>query len=470
MSMSITSLAVLFADLYADFPGEFASLGLWDVLSQLAQPCIQHELREWCDDPFSDPSGVVRHFQQWSVLLKCIDEARDSEAAACIYSMYDHAIMSDVRRRLLNDWDAVVEAGEGLQLMRCVKLILSSDAFVALCSAVIVPKLTRALLAWQSRVPPTQPHAHRTSEAVVVPLDQWLLPWRNVVGASAFDSLLPDVKTKLNSAIAKLLHQGLLESAASVLLPWVGVLDKKATDDIAARTIAPALAKALQSVRSFAPPSPSLDTLRKVVAFSSVLPGALLDALLLGEFFPKLMASLCETLEISVTGEGGKPTCNASGEHGHSSLRAAAAVYMQFRNTLPLQVMRRRRIYQAMGRCLTVLSRAKEGLTLEGLCWSQEMATYTGALADIRRADAITQEADRQRASRGARMTFKDVIMDIAGRRDLPFYPILGRRENNKQVCQLGMHKVYLDGDVVFLYEGDRFRPVSLQDLFSLEQ
>jgi hypothetical protein len=333
--------------------------------------------------------------------------------------------------------------------MGSVKLVISSDAFGALCKTVLVPKLLRAVSAYSVS-------SHNLH---IGPLHMWLLPWRDVIG-TFFDDLLPEVKHRLAQMLGKLVEKS-ESSALEALQPWVGVMDKKDMDSLVAKCVLPCLASKMRLLRYddevVAGAGSALGPFASILAFAPVVPGALLDALLLGEFFPPFIKHLCAVFS-------------------QSGPKAAGTFYMKWRGCFSEAVVSRRRIYLgfhlAVHALAGLLSDPAESAEAKAAKFLRHpllpLSSYKVALAAIRKDDSAEKAAHEVRSTSSAALTFKDIVGKVAAEHDLPFYPERGpphSKAPNQQVWRLGTTLCCIDKDVLFLLQGGTFRPVPLESL-----
>uniref|UniRef100_A0A6M2CUW4 Uncharacterized protein n=2 Tax=Rhipicephalus TaxID=34630 RepID=A0A6M2CUW4_RHIMP len=67
-----------------------------------------------------------------------------------------------------------------------------------------------------------------------------------------------------------------------------------------------------------------------------------------------------------------------------------------------------------------------------------------------------------------AQMTFKELIEQRAQEKNLLFVPMAHRFQEGKQVYRLGHVMLYLDRNVIFVFNGKTWVPTSLQSLLDM--
>lgn len=294
MSLLSTTMASTSPSLASSWPSErhrvlLASLLLVKLTPYLAR-ASEHQHQHNHNHP--NPPG------RWEEVRPMLESIRPSETHLSVYEQLCRTLVLPRLRSLLQrgGGGSIVEPGPASEvaaesettavLLASWLPILPTSSTMALLEDVLLPMLRRSLEGWDHRQHPS--------------LDRWFRPWLlhvlrhpsipSIIHQTHLDDLLASVRRHLAASLSGHL---LDRSSVELVRPWVPpVLPVVEFDRLLSRTILPALEAHLQTRLIIDPAAQDTGPIDLVLAWSSLIPSALLAHLLRRHLFPRLRSCL----------------------------------------------------------------------------------------------------------------------------------------------------------------------------------
>ena len=255
--------------------------------------------------------------------------------------------MPKLRTVLQDRWEPREEPQAVVELLEVWAPLLPRGIYSHLLDQVIVPRLARALEAWD-------PRADR------VPVHGWLYPWLPLAG-DRLQPLYAKLRFKLGACLRA--WEPSDTSALAVLSPWSNVWSAKDMRLFLSRTVTPKLRQALQGVE-VNPAAQRYEMWQAVLAWHKLVAPADMAALLVEAFFPQFMRALCAWLS--------EPTAN---------LNEIADWYLAWKGRLPTRLQRQPRVRRQLQNALQVMDRAVQGAVTDVAALAARYDTLEVAVA-----------------------------------------------------------------------------------------
>lgn len=230
--------------------------------------------------------------ERWTKVRPILETIRPSEAHLSVYEQLCRGVVLPRLRSLLQQngtsyEDVSEETGSGTAALLASWLpILPTAITIGLLEDLLLPMLRRHLEGWSYRQHPS--------------LERWLLPWLThvlrhpsvpaIMRQLHLDDLLASVRRHLATSLSACLPD---RSALELVRPWAPpILSAAEFDRLLARTILPALETHLQTELIIDPAAQDTGPVGLVLAWSPLVPPALLANLLRRQLFPRLRSCL----------------------------------------------------------------------------------------------------------------------------------------------------------------------------------
>jgi len=129
-------------------------------------------------------------------------------------------------------------------------------------------------------------------------VENWLLPWREVLGDKEMQGIFLVAKLKLSSALS---HPGTSQALImQLLLPWRPILDHSSFEALLTRTLIPRLTTSLRAFE-VDPSDQQIEPITSLFAWQGVLPDQLITQLLRDHVLTKWLTVLQDWLDQLLT-------------------------------------------------------------------------------------------------------------------------------------------------------------------------
>ncbi|CAF1354682.1 unnamed protein product [Rotaria sordida] len=423
----------IFEELKNNYEKEYKKYHLWD----LAVPVLHSHLKQHLSlhwNIYNDDHELIDLFSKWKHILE--DDTIDLTIDNSIQSKENmdpyHRLIWDVwmpfLRKSILEWnprqpDHLIDFIE--QWLPYLPQWIIDNIFDQL----IYPILHREVDAWN---PLTDS----------IPIHSWLHPWLPLM-KDRLEPLYQPIRTKLAQALKN--WQPSDSSAKAVLLPWQKVFKQGTWDAFMNLHIVPKLVSTMQQF-IIDPRQQVLDPWNWFIAWYDMVPLPSMIAILEKSFFPKWLQVLNVWLNT-----------NPNYQEIHRW-------YSGWRSLLPQAIINHTVIKEKLTEGLTMIDRR-----LSGTVNIQQTLPTPPPPPPPQPSVNVNYEAIYNRGVATSSSTvvssFKDLVEKKATDHNLLFLPISNRTFEGKQIYQFGNVNIYIDKNVLFLYENNQWIPLRLNDL-----
>lgn len=436
--LSLSECAKIFKCLQDDFYEEYKMYDLASLSVALVFPMVKDYFKDW--EPWKNPSHGVTTVKEWQYIL----EDYNNKYNTSLNNM-------NVFQRLLWDiWLPFVRTAilkwnprnfdPPIELLETWKPVLPPWMMENILDQLVLPRLLQEVENWN---PLTDP----------VPLHSWLHPWLPLMG-DKLEPCYPPIRHKLASALTNW-HPS--DSSAKVILqPWIKVFKQGHTEAFLVKHILPKLGMCMQEF-VINPQQQVLDPWHWVMSWSDLIPIKHMYSMLEKTFFPKWLQVLC-------TWMSNMPNYDEITKWylGWKSLFSE-----EYRNFPP--------ITDHFKKALELMNRAVSGHFQPGVKENIAYFTHTERrqMMDSQpppKPPTIKAEPDYTSVRSSSPSTsyssnFKGLVERLAEENNVLFMPIAGKTQEAKQVYKCGKYQVYVDRNVLFMFENEQWIPISIQKM-----
>ncbi|KAH6924664.1 hypothetical protein HPB50_021805 [Hyalomma asiaticum] len=444
--LTLEECATTFHTLQDEFYEEYKMYGLSDLAITLLCPMVKKELESW--SPLKERDAHVSLFCTWRDLLEIYGSRTHDHRNAPEDDPYHYLVwetwMPPVRQAIL-EWTPR-ECDPLIELLETWMPLLPRWMLENILDQFVLPKLQTEVEAWN---PLTD----------TMPIHSWLHPWLPLMGLR-LEPLYPPIRLKLANALSAWHPSD--GSAKLILEPWRGVFSQGTLEAFVVANILPKLALALQAM-PINPHQQHLDVWHWVMAWEDLCPASSMATLLEKTFFPQWLQVLAGWLQ-------------------HNPNYQEISKWYTGWNTVSARVTANQEQFKV---ALDMMNRAVSGLPVvpPGAGGGQQappgLLGYRPApppppqhmpqeVVGGRPEYSHMQTIRSSTTPANAQMTFKELIEQRAQEKNLLFVPMSHRFQEGKQVYRLGHVMLYLDRNVIFVFNGKTWVPTSLQSLLDM--
>ncbi|VDI18059.1 tuftelin-interacting protein 11 [Mytilus galloprovincialis] len=443
--LTLPECAKIFKCLQDDFYEEYKMYDLASLSVALVFPMVKDFFKDW--DPWKDPSHGVTTIKEWQYVL----EDYNNKYNTSLHNM-------NIFQRLLWDiWLPFVRTAilkwnprnydPPIELLETWKPVVPSWMMENIIDQLVLPRILQEVENWN---PLTDP----------VPLHSWLHPWLPLMG-DKLEPCYPPIRHKLANALTNW-HPS--DSSAKVILqPWLKVFKPGHTEAFLVKHILPKLGMCMQEL-VINPHQQMLESWHWVMSWSDVLPIKHMVAMLERTFFPKWLQVLCTWMSNMPNYE----------EITKWYLGWKSLFSEEYRNYPP--------ITEHFKKALELMNRAVSGHFQPGVKENIAYFTHTERrqmldtpptkppLPPPPPPSLIKTEPDFTTArsaspSSSFASNFKGLVEKMAQENNILFMPLPGKTQEAKQVYKFGKFQVYVDRNVLFVFENEQWIPISIQKM-----
>uniref|UniRef100_A0A224Z2P8 Tuftelin-interacting protein 11 n=1 Tax=Rhipicephalus zambeziensis TaxID=60191 RepID=A0A224Z2P8_9ACAR len=447
--LTLEDCATMFHTLQDEFYEEYKMYGLSDLAITLLCPMVKKELESW--SPLKDRDAHVSLFCRWRDLLEIYGSRTHDHRNAPEDDPYHYLVwetwMPPVRQAIL-DWSPR-DCDPLIELLETWMPLLPRWMLENILDQFVLIKLQTEVEAWN---PLTD----------TMPIHSWLHPWLPLMGLR-LEPLYPPIRLKLANALSAWHPSD--GSAKLILEPWRGVFSQGTLEAFVVANILPKLALALQAM-PINPHQQHLDVWQWVMAWEDLCPASSMATLLEKTFFPQWLQVLAGWLQ------------------HNPNYQEISKWYTGWKSLFSDALLQQTSVREQFKVALDMMNRAVSGLPVVPPGPGAGQQAPPGLLG-YRPAPPPPQHMPQEAAGgrpeyshmqtirtsttpANAQMTFKELIEQRAQEKNLLFVPMAHRFQEGKQVYRLGHVMLYLDRNVIFVFNGKTWVPTSLQSLLDM--
>ncbi|KAH7927332.1 TFP11-domain-containing protein [Leucogyrophana mollusca] len=289
---SLDAFSPLFSRLLLQFPAEFERYRLDEIVVAAIAPIVRRTVAQW--NPLHDPFGLVTTFRTWKQALKINTPSSAPQTQVDVYgtrtvappapveqpmtpfeSLLWNVWLPRVRTVLNNDW-APADPQPAVRLYEAWATFLPPFIRDNMLDQLVLPKVSKAVADWR----PARD---------AVPLQTLVFPWLPHLGLRVED-VLGEARRKIKSVLRSWTPP---DAAPPDLRAWQPLFDAPAWDALVLKHVVPKLSAHLRAHFRVNPRAQDMAPLEAALAWAPpLLRGAIVDALLEAEFFPKWLRVL----------------------------------------------------------------------------------------------------------------------------------------------------------------------------------
>ena len=465
----------------------YAAHGLRDLALSHARPGLSRLIGEdW--DPLVDPKPeVAKATRAWRACLTVPGPDRDARRVDAfagsaggpsdpIATLVSETVAHPIRAALVTRWNPV-DPEPALRVLEAWDKTLPRAVVDDLHASAVLPKLRRAVDAWEPALVPATP-AH-----------VWLHPWLPRLGES-LHSLWAPIRHKLGAALAEWHPSD--DAALRLLEPWRRAFAPRDWDALLARAVAPKLEHALLAElvvdrdagadAAALAESQKAAPLRWVLRWERSMPAKKMVGLLEACFFPKWHRVLHTWLAARPETEARDPVSPAPPD-----LERVTRWYLGWKSLFSEDLLAHERVRAQINVALDMMNQAAAGGGVAAPPDAADAARRAAKAArGAARAEARQGPGDQRAPSREspavremdddelrASMSLREVVEAFAISRDVRFAPKPGREApSGLRVWSFGTVSVTIDAakQIVRAHVDGRWAPVSLDQLLEMHE
>lgn len=416
------------------YPNEWNRFGLANLAEPQAFPLMKAYLHYWeplCDDATQDPKA-----RDWMALLIRWRNIL-SDDVDVFRRMIDQTLVPIVHMCISSQWQPR-DYASCIRLITQLQEILPEDLYHQTRQQAVLPRLKRTVEEWDPRKD-------------AVPVNSWILPWRELSLEGELQPLYEIVQAKLSSVLREWHPSD--GSAHAVIEPWKDYFLKQNFEALLARSILPKLHSVLRAEFTVNPAQQILGPFTWVMAWVNLIPSRVMIQLLRMEFFPKWFAALYAW--------AGSPNPNFD---------EMSQWYLGWRNQIPSVLRDTPDVKQILNRALDMMRLSLEnprGLPgLYAIVENELKNPPTLVVPPVVKPGAV-EKVVRGSAPVDMSLSFKEIVQKCADMEGLEFVPNQRRGfVDGKQVFNFGKVAIYLDNRTIYAPgENGGWSPISLPDL-----
>ncbi|XP_048777997.2 tuftelin-interacting protein 11-like [Ostrea edulis] len=440
--LQLDECAAIFSSLQNDFYEEYKMYDLSSLAVALVFPMMRKYFSTW--DPLKEPEYGLDTIRQWKILLEDYNQQYAGNANDMdVFQRLLWDVWLPYLRTTILKWNVRV-CNPIIEVLETWLPVLPPWIMENIFDQLVLPRLLQEVENWN---PLTD----------TMPIHAWLHPW------------LPLMKDKLEPLYAPIRHKianALINwhpsdaSAKVILQPWVRVFKPGHLEAFLVKNILPKLAMCMQEF-VINPHQQILDPWHWVMAWSDIIPAKYMVDMLEKTFFPKWRTVLCTWLS------------------NMPNYDEITKWYLGWKSLFSEEYLSQPSIRDNFSKALEIMNRAVSSHIQPGV---KENMAYFSQMERRQMADASVSSSSRSPPRQTAtgpeptytrsvtvgsnyQPTFKDLVEKAAEENGLLFMPIAGKTQEAKQVYRYGKVQIYLDRNVIFVFENLNWIPVSLQNL-----
>eukprot|EP01012_Entosiphon_sulcatum_P026963 TRINITY_DN32479_c0_g1_i1.p1 TRINITY_DN32479_c0_g1~~TRINITY_DN32479_c0_g1_i1.p1 ORF type:complete len:858 (+),score=196.01 TRINITY_DN32479_c0_g1_i1:22-2574(+) len=434
--INLQSLAQVFENLKGRY---YESYNMYSVNRMgvcLAVMLLRKSLQAW--QPFDEPEFCVSDLTTWQQLLY-----EDTSTEGELYvEIINQAVYPKLRNTLQSEWSVLDQTDLAVDLLDKWHSVLPVTT-----RSLLYDLVATRILAQVDEWTPKQ-----------LPLHVWVLPWLTHLQVKLEEiGAMAKIRHRLAKAVARM---DILEPATyETVVPWVRVFSQQDISNFFEKVVIPRLTVALNGIR-FVPGSQDFAAWDAAMIWTiECIPADRMATLLAQEFFTKLLYVLEQVL-------------NAASEEDfdtviewYSAWKARVPAVLQKHPIIQQQWDAVLNLMQAAGESNEQLAGEKQPVDIDLI----NQRAHTEA-----KTQHIAKEQERRLADLQKRLdptdswSFKEMIEHFAEENNMPYAPKKGNpHHNGKPIYSFGKVSCYVDNNIVYTLDGDRWKASTLEQLLA---
>ncbi|XP_014778583.1 tuftelin-interacting protein 11 [Octopus bimaculoides] len=445
-AMSLDECVSLFKKLQEEYYEEYKLYDLGALAIALVFPMMKQFFSSW--EPLKENTKGLEVMGEWRCILEDSNHKYTYDANNMdVYQRLVWDIWMPVIRKTILQWN-VRECNPLIDLLEVWMPVLPSWILDNIQDQLILPRLMQEVENWN---PLTD----------TMPIHAWLHPWLPLMG-DKLEPLYAPIRHKLANALNKW-HPS--DSSAKVILqPWVSVFKPGHMEGFLVKNILPKIELCMQEF-VINPHQQILEPLHWMMSWRDIIALPHLISILEKNLFPKWLQVLCTWLS------------------NMPNYEEVTNWYLGWKSQFPEEFLNHAYVKDQFNRALDIMNRAATGYFQPGA--KENMAYFahnerrqmgtisappppppSAVLNMIPPTSGVSHhpppDYDRNPSYPSS---FKELVEKMAIDHNLVFIPIPGKSHEGKQVYRFGSVVMYLDRNVIFMFDSQSWIPVSLNTL-----
>ena len=396
---------------------ELKSFDLHCIFNEVGFPLVESMIKDW--EPFCSTDQFV--FNLFQRLKNLFDEENES-----IYNILLWEVWMPIVRNHLVKWPSMRHCDEVISFLESWKCLIPDWLMDNIFEQIILPKIQKEVEEWD---PLTD----------TVPIHSWLHPWLPLMQDQNLEHIYAPIRLKLAKALTNWHPSD--SSAKLILQPWKNVFNPGIMDAFLSLNIVPKLELSMQTF-IVNPHQQRLDIWMWLMSWQGMLSDNAIVSILDKHFFPKWLQVLFNWLSSS------------------PNFEEISKWYSGWKSMFSEQLQNHPTIKASFKRALDMMNHAVSS--------GGGMDHYAPPQPEFPEIPArLKQEPIYQAsiASQNTSLNFRQLVERKAEENGILFMPIPNRFHEAKQIYKFGKHTIYIDRQVLFIFNYGNWIPTSLQAL-----
>lgn len=487
-----------FRELKDDFRLDYEKYRLDSLIFHYVFPHLENQLAAW--RPLYQPEKSLEEMRNWkSLLMGSGDVAtletdhfsmdvdsvvyddgyglsdrlrREKERVAKVsghhldvYPRMVYELLLPKLRAAINEWD-VQDPDPLLNLLALWKPCLTSVAYQWLLYRHVAERLKNGVQEWRVE-------KETGTGNVNLPLDTWVAPWLPLMGSDNVPELMEEIRRKLQQLVTggRKTDRGVqpilsARDGVSLILPWKSLLDASNWALLVARGVMKRIETSLRHIE-IDPASQDLEAWNEAIIWSGlqdsnhmggaedasvVSPDAFGMALLESGFWQRWFSTLGQWFH----------------QEGEVDLEQIQQWYSSWKQIMPKKIVNSPMVQPQFKQALQLMLAASNAIM-------PPLAQFAPVKVDLRQLQRPAEEEapppSKMASTRPVWQdpTLKELLQETAEEIGQLFLAT-GRKYEGNQIYKFGKARVYLDRDLVYVYQNETWKPTSVNTLIELSK
>lgn len=321
------------SDIYERYPEFYQDFNIGMLAVKILSAKLENEIQNWnileeglkYFDLFYEIRNILatgRHnsFQDvYDNFSHHNDADSESQNEELVYFIFNTYWLHPVRNYISISWKVKEECMSLVSMLGHWTKLMPSKFFAKMVEVYLKPRLRREI----------EDNWNPKDISEVNQIQNWLLPWRNLLGDKEMQGFFVQIRIKLTSSLNDWKPES--EVARIVLAPWKDILDSKSFEGLLNRLILPKLSCEAQNME-IDPSDQNIQPLKNIVVWSKIILPSTLAQLLRDHVMSKWIQTLLDWFQMVTEDK------DASVEDNYQAFQEIYGWYLGWKQELPESV------------------------------------------------------------------------------------------------------------------------------------